>query len=225
MDVVGERNRERGLEWMYGASAFITCVLVEFWPGSLAYRLAKVIPMLLLSTARFRDRGDHFSKYVGFGLFASFLGDVMIDSSFIAGLGAFLVAHVFYLGAMGLPGRTTTPWLAMIPALGYGALMFGLLVASGRAPAELRLPVTIYMAVISTMLGRALGRAFLKQHEASARIFLVGAILFAISDSLIGIRRWLTPVPHVSVLIMATYYAGQWGIFRGSDSASGSNNT
>lgn len=211
-----ERIRARWLASTYFASALVTCVLVEFWPGSVPHRLVKVIPLLLLSMARFRVRGDHLSKYVGFGLFASFLGDVVIDSNFIMGLGAFLVAHIFYLVAMGFPERTISAWSSMVPTLGYGAMMFGLLVVSGRAPKEMRIPVTLYMLVISTMLGRALGRAFVEKRDNAARIFFAGAILFAISDSLIGIRRWLTPIPHASVWIMATYYAGQWGIFQGS---------
>ena len=127
-----------------------------------------------------------------------------------------MVAHIFYLVAMGFPERTISAWLAMIPALAYGGVMFEVLVVSGRAPVELQAPVTIYMLVISTMLGRALGRTLSKDRDQSAKIFLLGATLFAISDSMIGIRKWLTPIPHASVLIMITYYAGQWGIFRGS---------
>lgn len=172
--------------------------------------------MLLLCVARFGANNDRMAKYVGFGLLASFLGDVVIDSNFVAGLGAFLVAHVFYIIAMGLPGRTPHHWTAMLPAFAFGAGMFVLLVASGRAPEALRIPVTIYSLVISTMFGRAIARAFVEPNDRAARIFLVGAILFVMSDSMIGINRWVVPIPLGRVWIMATYYAGQLLIFFGS---------
>ncbi len=200
----------------YVASALLTCIVVAAMPGSVPYRITKVLPLLMLSVLRFREKGDHLSKYVGFGLWASFLGDVVIDSSFIAGLGAFLVGHVCYVVAMGRPFRHFGAWLAMSPAVMFGGGMYSLLVASGRAPEPLQIPVTVYMLVISTMFGRAMMRAFVEKKDRAAIVFLVGAVLFVISDSLIGINRWVTPVPLARVWIMATYYAGQWGIFSGS---------
>ena len=38
---------------------------------------------------------------------------------------------------------------------------------------------------------------------------VLGAILFAISDSLIAIRKFARPVPYQHQLIMSTYYAAQ----------------
>lgn len=213
---VESERRQRIVLGAFVLSALVTCVLVALWPGSIPYRLAKVMPLLLLSITRFREPRDHLARFVGFGLFASFLGDVVIDSQFIAGIGAFLVGHIFYIIAMGLPGRTMGVWAAMVPALLFGNGMYQLLVGSGRAPEPLRIPVTIYAAVISTMLGRAIGRAFALPKDRASRIFLAGALLFVLSDSMIGINRWVTPIPLGRVWIMATYYAGQWWIYWSS---------
>lgn len=197
----------------------MTCVLVETAPTSVTYRLAKVTPLLLLAAARFSEDRDRAAQWVGLGLASSFVGDAVIDSSFVAGLASFLVAHVFYIVAIGWPQRTMGTALSTIPALLLAGTTHSILVASGRAPEALRIPVTLYILVISTMFGRATARAFAEAGDRASRIFLAGAFFFVISDSLIGIRRWVVPIPHGAVLVLATYFLGQWGIYRGSRTA------
>lgn len=198
------------------ASAAASCLLVALAPGSIAYRLVKVLPLLLLCVARVRDRGDRFSTFIGLGLFASLVGDVVIDSVFVAGLGAFLVGHLFYLAGMGLPAKRSDAGLPALPALVVGGFMWGILVGSGRAPAALHVPITAYALVISSMLGRAIGRAFVEPQGRAARVFCAGASLFVLSDSLIGTTHWVFPVPLAGVWILSTYYVGQFLIFKGS---------
>lgn len=211
-----DERREKWLFAGYAASAVATCVLVELVPGTLLHRLMKAVPLLLLCVSRWQNRGGTMANFVGLGLFASLLGDAAIDTEFVAGLGAFLVGHIFYIIGMGIPRHDVKAWLAMLPALVFGSTMYSLLVGSGRAPKALHIPVTIYMLLISLMFGRALSRAFVEQKDSQSKIFLAGAIFFVTSDSLIGIRRWVYPFPHAAVTIMATYYAAQWLIYRGS---------
>lgn len=200
----------------YLASAVATCVLVEVLPGTIAYRLVKAMPLLLLCGSRWSDRGESLTNLVGLGLVASLIGDIAIDSNFVAGLGAFLIGHIFYILALGAPHRKSMTWLAKVPALFCGGSMYFILVHSGRAPEPLHIPVSIYLLVISVMFGRATARAVVETKDDASRIFLIGAVFFVISDSLIGIRRWVYPVPHASVAIMATYYTAQWMIYCGS---------
>ncbi|MDI1480343.1 lysoplasmalogenase [Polyangium sp. y55x31] len=215
MDRASFQRREATFFAAYLASAAASCSLVVLAPGSIAYRLVKVVPLLLLCAARLRERQGRLAKLVGLGLFASLVADVVIDSVFVAGLGVFLVAHLFYLAGMGLPKRAAD-WLPMLPALAFGGLMWGILVGSGRAPEALHAPITAYAIVISSMLGRALGRALVEPKDHAARIFCAGAVFFVISDSLIGVNRWLFPLPLAAVWILSTYWLGQFLIFRGS---------
>ncbi|MDC3959622.1 lysoplasmalogenase [Polyangium jinanense] len=200
----------------YLASATASCLLVVLAPGSLACRLVKAVPLFLLCVARLRERQGRLARFVGLGLFASLVADVVIDNVFVAGLGAFLVAHLFYIAGMGLPERAVGAWLPMLPALAFGGLMWGILVGAGRAPEALHAPITAYALVISSMLGRALGRAFVEPKDHASRIFCAGAIFFVISDSLIGANRWVFPLPLGPVWILSTYWLGQFLIFRGS---------
>lgn len=212
------RNRpeDRLLTTAYLVSAASACVLVGLMPGSFLYRFVKCLPLLLLCLARLRDGTGRFSRLVGLGLFASLVGDLVIDSVFVAGLGAFLVAHLCYLGAMGAPARASDAGLPALPALVMGGFMWGILVGTGRAPEALSIPITAYAVVISLMLGRAIGRATIEPKDQQSRVFCVGAFLFVVSDSLIGIHHWVFPLRAGGVWILVTYYLGQLLIFSGS---------
>ena len=210
------RRREALFFAAFLASAVAACLLAALAPGSIAVRLVKLVPLVLLCAARLRERRGRLAGLVGLGLLASLLADALIDSVFVAGLGAFLVAHLFYLAGMGLPKRAAGAGLPMLPALVFGGFMWWILVGSGRAPEALHVPITAYAIAISSMLGRAIGRAFVEPKDHASRVLCAGALFFVISDSLIGVNRWVYPVPLGRVWILSTYYVGQYLIFRGS---------
>lgn len=43
----------------------------------------------------------------------------------------------------------------------------------------------------------------------------LGAVLFLISDTLIAINKFISPIPYAQIGIMFLYYLGQWGIGYG----------
>jgi uncharacterized membrane protein YhhN len=77
----------------------------------------------------------------------------------------------------------------------------------------MRPAVVAYVLAICTMLWRAAARV---GREGPARpgewAALGGAVLFALSDSLIAFDRFHAPIPSVEVRIMLLYWAGQLGI-------------
>ncbi|MDI1436380.1 lysoplasmalogenase [Polyangium sorediatum] len=216
MDRASLRRHEALFSAAFFASAAAACLLAALAPGSIVVRLVKLVPLALLCAARLRARRGRLAGLVGLGLFVSLLADALIDSVFVAGLGAFLVAHLFYLAGMGLPKRAAGAGLPMLPALVFGGFMWWVLVGSGRAPEALHAPITAYAIVISSMLGRAIGRAFVEPKDHASRVLCAGALFFVVSDALIGVNRWVYPVPLGRVWILATYYVGQYLIFRGS---------
>ena len=64
----------------------------------------------------------------------------------------------------------------------------------------------MYAFTIATMANRAF---LLYKHEPKT---FYGSILFAFSDFVIAVNKFYTPVPGAHLLIMVTYYAGQYGI-------------
>ena len=151
-----------------------------------------------------------FDLLLGAALLASLAGDVLLmlpGDHFIAGLAAFLVAHLFYIALF----RQQAPWFpdrrALAASMGFGALMYAALWSSLADPV-LKLAVGCYIGVISLMVAQAIGRARVIG-DAASRWVAIGACLFMLSDSLIAIDRFLTPLPMASLWILSSYFAAQ----------------
>jgi uncharacterized membrane protein YhhN len=127
---------------------------------------------------------------------------------FVPGLASFLLAHVAYTLAFwphaGVPSMSA---LAAIVATAVAAgILIGLLTP---ALGHLRIPVYAYFAVIMVMVALAL-------LAAKAPWYLgAGAVIFAISDSLIAIRKFQSPIPYNNEAVWITYIAAQFMLTLG----------
>ncbi len=221
--------RAMARRWPLDIAFFVGALVATLWselaPGDLAVA-SKLLPMgLLIAHLALRLRAAEVDRRMGLallaGLVVSAVGDVVIAYLFIGGIAAFLLAHVAYLVAMGLPrGRAAPHLAASVPALLVGGGMGWILLGGGRVPSALSVPVGVYMVVISTMLARATSRAFLAPGTRATRVFLAGAALFVTSDALIALSRWVVTIPHPRAAILATYFAAQWLISAGVEPAS-----
>jgi alkenylglycerophosphocholine hydrolase len=166
--------------------------------------VAKPVPVLCLAAAVF-GVGSRHAQIVGAGLVLSATGDVLLErpGRFLAGLAAFLAAHLVYLAAFVLRDRRLRPGL-LVPFLTWtgsaAAWLWGGLGA-------LRGAVLAYMAAITAMMWRA---AVVSGPTAW------GAALFGLSDTLIALDRFGAPIPHVRYPIILLYWAGQTGIALGA---------
>jgi len=142
-------------------------------------------------------------------LLGSLAGDVflMLPGLFIPGLVAFLLAHIAYIVRL----RQDAPWFAhraaLLATLGVGAVMYTGLWWGGLPPA-LRVPVAAYVVVIALMAAQAMGRASVLRDRASVLV-AVGAASFMLSDSLLAINRFVTPLPMAQLGVLSSYYAAQ----------------
>ena len=90
--------------------------------------------------------------------------------------------------------------------MGVLALLVGRRIVAGAAAVEKALagPVAAYIAVISVMVATAIG---------TGRVFaIVGAVLFAASDSVLGWTKFLSNFPRSRIIVMVTYHLGQTGL-------------
>jgi uncharacterized membrane protein YhhN len=177
--------------------------------------ICKPIPVLCLAGWLATDRwGSSYAKWVVIGLLFSALGDILLEipaKLFVYGLLAFLVAHLCYIKAY-LSDTKTIAWKHAIPYFLYGVGLCGFLFTKGRVGA-LSIPVAIYAAVICSMLWRASARMGNQSlSRATVQLALVGAIVFAISDSAIAISRFYMPFEGSRYVITSTYLLGQLGI-------------
>ena len=182
--------------------------------GTPALRLAaKPLPVLVLAVAVAVAPGRPFAlrRGVFIGLLFSAAGDVLLELDlFLPGLLAFLAAHVAYVVAF-LSDTKAAALLRVLPFAIWGGLLF-----THVQPrlGSLAGPVIVYIVAICTMMWRAAARVGSGPASQGAWAGLLGAVSFGLSDSLIALDRFATPIPHVSAPIMLFYWLGQAGIAK-----------
>ena len=127
---------------------------------------------------------------------------------FVPGLASFLAAHVAYLIAF-LPHASAPGATAIAAMIAVLATAVTLLTIIAPKLGRLRGPVFAYFAVIMAMVAAAL---FIKE----APWYLgAGAVIFAASDSLIAVRKFLAPFPRINEAVWITYIAAQFMMISG----------
>ncbi len=148
----------------------------------------------------------------------SWLGDVALmyqgeNIYFLLGLSSFLLAHVVYIIVLAKSSfqKLQFDTLKVLP---FAIYTVGLLKLVLPETGALMIPVLIYGVVISVMAGSARLRESNTSQE-SYRLALYGAILFMISDSLLAINMFYSPLPIAGALIMSTYTVAQLLLIQG----------
>jgi alkenylglycerophosphocholine hydrolase len=168
----------------------------------------KAAPVLCLA-AIVRRR----SPLVCLGLVASGTGDACLDlGQFLPGVAAFMLAHVFYVGAFLKADNRFRPWHAA-PFVAWGAIAFTAILP---ALAEMLVPVAVYLAVICVMMWRSAAQAWPAPIRRMAWLGCLGAVMFGASDTLIALARWRPGFSASGLVIMGLYWGGQvliaaWG--------------
>lgn len=175
--------------------------------------LSKPLPVIaLLLWMRLAPVGT-YRRWITIGLLFSLAGDMLLESPgdlFVPGLGAFLLGHLCFLVAyLSDTRRPALPALALAAAYGIG--MFSLLAQNDLGP--FAIPVALYALTINCMLWRALARVGVAGIASrSAWLGAIGAVLFVMSDSMIGLNRFVGPFSGAHYAIILTYWFGQFGI-------------
>jgi uncharacterized membrane protein YhhN len=175
-------------------------------------RLAKpAVVAALVATVLLNGPGAEPRTWLLVGaLLASLAGDVLLlpPGRFTAGLAAFLVAHLAYLGIF----LFDVGWL---PGAAFGAAgtlvllaTAGRMILAGAAASGAAIPVAAYLVAISAMAIAA--------SASGSAIAALGAWLFVASDTLLGWDRFAGPAPATPaaaarrrVAIMVSYHTAQ----------------
>lgn len=143
----------------------------------------------------------------GLGLCA--LGDICLiprgnGRLFLAGIAAFALGHVVYTWAF--VARGTQPTLSLlVAAIMIAVVLLTLRWLRGHVPADMTVPVRIYMVVIAAMVAAAAGAS---AATGDARIAL-GAGAFAASDLSVARERFVRPSFFNLLWGLPLYYAAQ----------------
>lgn len=162
--------------------------------------------------------------WIFFALIFSWVGDVVLikghesPNFFLCGIGAFLLAQVFYTVSFYRDMRRTseTSLIVARPHLALPIVIIAFLFVYNLLPFldEFKLPVISYTIVISSMVLAALNR-WKKIQTASFWLVFIGAASFFSSDAMIAVNKFHTSFDGARLAIMSTYILGQWLIVEG----------
>jgi uncharacterized membrane protein YhhN len=187
---------------IYGEMAGRRVLVYVFKPLTTVLILALAVTLPAEPASRYRTA-------VLVGLAFSLAGDVFLmlpTDRFIAGVIAFLAAHLAYLVAFTSfvgPGAAPAAFLAVAAVVGgiLGALW-------GRLPLRMRPALAIYAAVLGAMAAQAVSQAVVLR-SAAAAAGAVGALLFLASDSTLVTNRYARPFRLAPLVVLGTYYTAQ----------------
>src|SRR5262245_42076527 len=192
------------------ALAVVALVLAERAQNRRGVWIAKPLASLGFIAAAFAGGAGQsiYGKSLLLGLYACALGDVLLiprgHAWFLLGMLAFALGHTAYavsFARFGISDRAT------LFALGAMVIVAALTLRwlGPHLPVLMRWPVRIYIAVISVMVGLAVGASV-----ASHRWLIAsGAILFALSDLFVARDSFVKPEFKNQLLGLPLYYAAQ----------------
>jgi len=162
--------------------------------------------------------------WFGLGILLSLLGDVLLmislDRLFLAGLVAFLFAHMAYIIGFNTPLPDVSVWgFLLVLMIGIGGMrilrrIISPLAAQGQA--GLRLPIIVYGLVISIMLLSAMLKLTDISWKAGAALLVAfGAFLFYLSDIILAWMKFIAPIQNGRIYNILSYHLGQIALIAG----------
>jgi uncharacterized membrane protein YhhN len=157
------------------------------------------------------------------GLFFSWIGDIVLlfadiaEIYFILGLVCFLIAHLSYcvLFNKQITGEIHFNRLLFgVGSLLIAGYLIGMVSFLMPKLGDLKIPVIVYAAVISTMVLFAFNGYLIWKKPGALYIFL-GSMVFVVSDSILAINKFHTAIERSSFFIMLTYLVAQYLIVMG----------
>lgn len=208
---------------LFALAAAADLVFIGTGPSLRLFSKPLLMPLLMAAYAWETGSNGEGRKIFLSALFFSWVGDVLLmfddrsSAFFIGGLSSFLLAHVLYIAYFTGIRSDRPSYLKSRPVmlLVVGVCVFELLYILWPKLGGMRIPVTVYAAVIGTMLGCALWQ-YGRLDARTAWTFIAGAMFFVVSDSLLAISRFSHPIPGGGFLVMSTYCLAQFLLTRGS---------
>lgn len=190
--------------------------LIDWWAVTVERRrvelVAKPLTMVLAIVAALavEPADDTVRTLVVLALVASLVGDVVLmlpTWPFLAGLGAFLVAHVAYIAAFAAFDDGSLGWWRagmVVVAIALASVAPRLITAvRSRGSTALTVGVVAYVVVISVMVVFGFGTG--------VALVAAAVVAFYVSDTLLGWDRFVRPIRHAKLLVHSTYHLAQLG--------------
>ncbi len=191
----------------------MVCIAIAEWGNRFLFQCIKGLPiamlLIMLGPVAASDAMQPVRRLRMAGLVASLGGGVILETSFSAGTVVFALAQLCY--CLSLPWRTVSMRSLLIS--GTFALVLYLAVVSLIVPGitDAWPPLILfYGAIESLVLAGALASLRASRRICSPEFMAAGICLFVLSDSILAVDRWHTPIPGAVLMVQAAYFAGQF---------------
>ena len=168
-------------------------------------RVAKPLVMVVLILVVLLSDLDGWSlAWLCFGLAAGLVGDVLLlpeIDRFVGGLAAFLLGHLAYSGLALSFGTSTGRLVIGLLVMSALVLTAGTRITDAVQGSSLFAPVVTYVVVIGVSTALLIGTG--------RWLMAAGAMLFALSDTMLGWNRFVEPIRAGRVAVHVTYHLGQ----------------
>lgn len=197
-------------------SILLLHLVVIYKPDSIElYYLSK--PLLLFSLTAFFVHKNGFSttavKMVVAALTLSLAGDVLLmregEYFFLGGMGAFLLAHVFYL-LFYFRQKLRTVVLPMLGGLVVSGAGLWSLYSFVNTPSELEPYLYVYAVVLGAHF--VVSMLFASRNKGKQWLSALGAFLFLSSDLILAFNKFNESSVYLSIAVMLTYGLAQFCI-------------
>jgi uncharacterized membrane protein YhhN len=172
-----------------------------------AFKPLTMVLIISLAWERTLSSPSSYGYLVISGLCLSLLGDIFLmlpKNRIRPGLVAFLAAHVLYIFALS-QGIQLRSYFVLVPLLLLGAIIYAVIFKNIR---RLRVPVLVYVLVLSLLAWVAVNRYLTFADQASLLVML-GGLLFFVSDSALAVNRFRKKFWLAEILILSAYFAAQ----------------
>ena len=204
------RGKRLNLLFVITATLYILTIPLEL---NTLDPLLKVIPLLVLFTAAYGQLSGNIRLLGIMAIVLCACGDVLLtqsfDHSFVYGLGAFVVGHIFYSVAFLQFANKQFFTAKIIMAIILLCTTIGLAMIILPATESLLIPVSTYVGIITSMVVIAVFA------WSKSMVHIGGAIMFMISDTILAWNMFLDPLPFAVIGIMLTYYIAQFCMVAG----------
>jgi len=164
--------------------------------------------IILLAVLQETEVSEYYKYLIITGLIFSLAGDIFLmlpKDRFIAGLGSFFIAHLFFIFAFSSDFGPYLGWGYLIPLILYVAIFLKILLPHTK---KMTIPVITYALVLLAFLWQASGRAYILGGSSPALAFF-GAVFFVASDSILAYDRFVKGYKYATLFIMLTYWLAQ----------------
>ncbi|MEK9750487.1 MAG: lysoplasmalogenase [Flavobacteriaceae bacterium] len=185
----------------------VTAILLEIFELKIPYAFTKAATtMTIIFFASSNRSMSRLSAQMVTALIFCLLGDIALiwNQFFLVGVCFFLVAHLLLIRA--LKNRFGFKILPLAFLFSLVSLVSIVYILWGGLAGILKVAVPTYAIVISVMVAQAISVALRKRSKMRSQL-AIGAILFMVSDTLLGINGFLHPFPFSGVFILSTYWS------------------